>query len=189
MLPQHVARTAVTSLARAHTIIVKSGGKAGGRQRVTGVRNPTATINRVRCITRCICGTYSPRERVRVGFHQGKAASLSGVAQPGLWQSLTTRLGAELVYSKRFADHHRFTQQRVLKRHQSRQKKRQAEVIITRRKMHQLRFPKLDRRDLPVLFMHRRDRHRERRGRDLRDCVRKSVSASWILLLLSRTLE
>jgi len=39
-------------------------------------------------------------------------------------------LGAELVYAKRFADHHRFTQQEVLNAI-NRSKKRLAEVIIT----------------------------------------------------------
>ena len=40
------------------------------------------------------------------------------------------QLGAELVYTKRFADHHRFTQQEVLNA-VNRSKKRQAAAIIT----------------------------------------------------------
>ena len=61
------------------------------------------------------------------------------------------RLGAQLVYSKRFVDHHRFTQQEVLNA-VNRGKKRQATAIITTQK-DAVRFPKIDRRDLPIYFM------------------------------------
>lgn len=61
------------------------------------------------------------------------------------------KLGAELVASKRFADHHRFTQQEVLNVI-NRGKKRQAVLVLTTQK-DAVRFPKLDRRDLPIWFM------------------------------------
>ena len=53
--------------------------------------------------------------------------------------------------SLRFADHHRFSQQEILNAI-NRGKKRQAELIITTQK-DAVRFPKLDRRDLPIYFM------------------------------------
>jgi tetraacyldisaccharide 4'-kinase len=80
------------------------------------------------------------------------------------------KLGAELVYAKRFADHHRFSQQEILNAI-NRGKKRQAELIITTQK-DAVRFPKLDRRDLPILFM--RVEINIVSGADgFRDCVRK----------------
>ncbi|MDW8309348.1 MAG: tetraacyldisaccharide 4'-kinase, partial [Verrucomicrobiales bacterium] len=78
--------------------------------------------------------------------------------------------GAELVYSKRFADHHRFTQQEVLNVI-NRSKKRQAELIVTTQK-DAVRFPKLDRRDLPIYFM-RVEIRIVSGAEDFRDCVRK----------------
>ena len=80
-----------------------------------------------------------------------KVASLSGIAQPESFEQSLVKLGAELVYSKRFADHHRFTQQEVLNVI-NRGKKRQAEIILTTQK-DAVRFPKIDRRDLPIYFM------------------------------------
>jgi tetraacyldisaccharide 4'-kinase len=80
------------------------------------------------------------------------------------------KLGAELVYAKRFADHHRFTQQEILNAI-NRGKKRQAEIIITTQK-DAVRFPKLDRRDLPFLFM-RVEINIVSGADDFRDCVRK----------------
>jgi tetraacyldisaccharide 4'-kinase len=80
------------------------------------------------------------------------------------------QLQAELVYAKRFADHHRFTQQEILNAI-NRSKKRQAEAIITTQK-DAVRFPKLDRRDLPIYFM-RVEIKILSGANDFQDCVRK----------------
>ena len=80
-----------------------------------------------------------------------KIASLSGIAQPESFESKLSELGAEIVLARRFADHHRFTQQEVLEAI-NRGKKRRAELVLTTQK-DAVRFPKLDRRDLPVVFM------------------------------------
>ena len=97
-------------------------------------------------------------------------ASLSGIAQPESFEQSLVKQGAELVYSKRFADHHRFSQQEVLNAI-NRSKKRQAEVVITTQK-DAVRFPKIDRRDLPIYFM--RVEIRILSGADdFRDCVRR----------------
>ena len=97
-------------------------------------------------------------------------ASLSGIAQPESFEQSLVKLGAELVYSKRFADHHRFTQQEILNAI-NRSKKRQAEIIITTQK-DAVRFPKIDRRDLPIYFM-RVEIKILSGAKDFDDCVRK----------------
>src|SRR5207244_2973182 len=99
-----------------------------------------------------------------------KVASLSGIAQPESFEKSLAQLGAELVYSKRFADHHRFSQQEVLNVI-NRSKKRQAQVVITTQK-NAVRFPKLDRRDLPIYFM-RVEMKILRGAKDFQDCVRQ----------------
>ena len=99
-----------------------------------------------------------------------KVASLSGIAQPESFEKSLVSLGADLVYSKRFADHHRFTQQEVLNAI-NRCKKRQADTIITTQK-DAVRFPKLDRRDLSIYFM-RVEIKIVSGANDFEDCVRK----------------
>jgi len=74
------------------------------------------------------------------------------------------------VYSKRFADHHRFSQQEVINVI-NRSKKRQAHAIITTQK-DAVRFPKLDRRDLPIFFM-RVEIRIVRGATGFQDCVRQ----------------
>jgi len=99
-----------------------------------------------------------------------KVASLSGIALPESFEQSLVDLGAQLIYSKRFADHHRFTQQEILNAI-NRSKKRQAELIITTQK-DAVRFPKIDRRDLPIFFV--RVEIKIVNGADgFQDCVRK----------------
>ena len=101
---------------------------------------------------------------------QKKIASLSGIAQPESFERSLVKLGGELVYSKRFADHHRFSQQEVLNVI-NRSKKRQAHAIITTQK-DAVRFPKIDRRDLPIYFM-RVEIKILSGAKDFHDCVQK----------------
>ncbi len=171
LLPRGTLREPPSHLARANTIfITKSDGKTEElRRRITSL-NPTATL--IECV-------HSPMyledvftgERQTLDFIKSrKVGSLSGIAQPESFEHSLVTLGAELVYSKRFADHHRFSQQEILNAI-NRGKKRQAELIVTTQK-DAVRFPKLDRRDLPILFM--RVEINIVSGADgFRDCVRK----------------
>ena len=67
------------------------------------------------------------------------------------FESKLIDLGAEIVLARRFADHHRFDQQEILEAI-NRAKKRGATCLVTTQK-DAVRFPKLDRRDLPIFFM------------------------------------
>jgi tetraacyldisaccharide 4'-kinase len=110
-------------------------------------------------------------ERHGLDLLQGKKiASLSGIAQPESFEVSLQKLGGELVYSKRFADHHRFSQQEILNVI-NRSKKRQAQAIITTQK-DAVRFPKIDRRDLPFYFM-RVEIKILAGANDFEDCVRQ----------------
>jgi tetraacyldisaccharide 4'-kinase len=108
-------------------------------------------------------------ERHGLDFIEGKKiATLSGIAQPESFEQSLVKMGADLVYAKRFADHHRFTQQEMLNAI-NRAKKRQADIILTTQK-DAVRFPKLDRRDLPIYFM-RVEIKILSGAKDFQDCV------------------
>jgi tetraacyldisaccharide 4'-kinase len=110
-------------------------------------------------------------QRVDLSFLKGrKVSSLSGIAQPKSFEQSLVNLGAELVYARKFADHHRFTQLEVIKVI-NRSKKKLAEAIITTQK-DAVRFPKIDRRDLPIYFM-RVEIKILSGAEDFHDCVRK----------------
>jgi tetraacyldisaccharide 4'-kinase len=152
LLPRGTLREPASHLARAHTIfITKSDGNTAGLRARIAKHNPEAGV--IECVHHPLYfeDVFSG-ERQRLDLVKGrKVASLSGIAQPESFEQSLVKLGAELVYSKRFADHHRFTQQEVLNAI-NRGKKRQAEIIITTQK-DAVRFPKIDRRDLPIYFV------------------------------------
>lgn len=171
LLPRGTLREPPSHLARAHYIfITKSDGKTDELRRRISQLNPGAGI--IECIHHPLYfEDVFTAERHGLELLRGrKVASLSGIAQPESFEQSLVGLGAELVYSKRFADHHRFTQQEILNAI-NRGKKRQAELIVTTQK-DAVRFPKLDRRDLPIYFM-RVEIKILSGADDFQDCVRK----------------
>ncbi len=171
LLPRGTLREPPSHLARAQTIfITKSDGKTAElRERIAKFNSDAAIIE---CVHHPLyLEDVFTAERFELNILQKrKVASLSGIAQPESFEQSLAKLGAELVYSKRFADHHRFSQQEVLNAI-NRSKKRQAEVIITTQK-DAVRFPKIDRRDLTILFM-RVEIKIVSGANDFQDCVRK----------------
>jgi tetraacyldisaccharide 4'-kinase len=171
LLPRGTLREPPSHLARATDIfITKSDGNTEALRRRIAQFNPTAAV--IECVHHPLyLEDVFTGQRLGLDYFKGrKVASLSGIAQPESFEHSLVKLGAELVYSKRFADHHRFTQQEVLNAI-NRSKKRQAETIITTQK-DAVRFPKIDRRDLPIYFM--RVEIKIISGADgFQDCVRK----------------
>jgi tetraacyldisaccharide 4'-kinase len=171
LLPRGTLREPGSHLSRAGTIfITKSDGNTAALRARIAKHNPTAGI--IECIHHPLyLEDLFTSEKIELTTLKGtKVAALSGIAQPESFENSLIGLGAELVYSKRFADHHRFTQQEVLNA-VNRAKKRQATAIITTQK-DAVRFPKVDRRDLPIYFM-RVEIKIVTGAKDFNDCVRQ----------------
>ena len=171
MLPRGTLREPPSHLARASYIfLTKSDGKTEQLRERIGRHNRTAPI--IECVHHPLYfEDVFNGDRYDLSYLKGKkVASLSGIAQPESFEQSLVAQGAELVYAKRFADHHRFTQQEILNAI-NRAKKRQAELIITTQK-DAVRFPKIDRRDLPFLFM-RVEIKILSGAKDFQDCVRQ----------------
>ena len=171
LLPRGTLREPPAHLARASTIfITKSDGNTEALRRRIAQFNPNAGI--IECVHHPLYfEDVFTGERYNLELlKQKKIASLSGIAQPESFERSLVKLGGELVYSKRFADHHRFSQQEVLNVI-NRSKKRQAHAIITTQK-DAVRFPKIDRRDLSIYFM-RVEIKILNGADDFQDCVRK----------------
>jgi tetraacyldisaccharide 4'-kinase len=171
LLPRGTLREPPSHLSRASTIfITKSDGNTGA------LRARIAKLNSKAGIIECI---HQPLyfedvftgERHTLDLIKGRrVASFSGIAQPESFEKSLKAQNADLVYAKRFADHHRFTQQEVINAI-NRSKKKQAEMIITTQK-DAVRFPKIDRRDLPIYFM-RVEIKILTGAKDFHDCVRQ----------------
>jgi len=171
LFPRGTLREPHSHLSRAHTIfITKSDGKTSElRERINRLNSTAAVIE---CVHQPLYfEDVFTGERHSLEILQGKkVASLSGIAQPESFEQSLGKLGGELVYAKRFADHHRFSQQEILNTI-NRAKKRQADMIVTTQK-DAVRFPKIDRRDLPFYFM-RVEIKIVSGANDFQDCVAK----------------
>ena len=171
LLPRGTLREPPSHMARANYIfITKSDGKTEELRLRIAQFNPSAGL--IECIHRPLyLEDVFTGTRFELDYLQERrVAALSGIAQPESFEKILVSLCKGLVYSKRFADHHRFTQQEVLNAI-NRAKKRQAELIITTQK-DAVRFPKIDRRDLMICFM-RVEIEIRSGASDFQDCVRK----------------
>lgn len=171
MLPRGTLREPPGHLKRASYIfITKSDGQTDELRKRIAQHNPTAPI--IECIHHPLYfeDVFTGEQQTLEFVRSKRVATLSGIAQPESFERSVVALGSELVYAKRFADHHRFTQQEVLNAI-NRGKKRQAQIILTTQK-DAVRFPKIDRRDLPILFM-RVEIKILRGATDFQDCVRQ----------------
>ena len=153
MLPRGTLREAPESLKRAsHVFITKSNGSGSAELRAL-IRSYNPDVQIVECthhplyLQNVFTGERKPLELLK-GL---TVASLSGIAMPDGFEQSLGKLGAELVHSKQYADHHRYTQQEIITMI-NRSKKRNAQAIITTEK-DAVRFPKLDRVDVPIFFL------------------------------------
>src|SRR5947207_12579249 len=112
LLPRGTLREPPSHLARASTIFItkSDGNTAALRQRITQ-HNSNAGI--IECVHHPLYfEDVFTGERYDLGLlKEKKIASLSGIAQPESFERSLVSLGGDLVYSKRFADHHRLSQQ------------------------------------------------------------------------------
>jgi tetraacyldisaccharide 4'-kinase len=171
LLPRGTLREPPSHLARANVIfLTKSDGRTQALRQRIGELNSKARI--VECVHHPLYfEDVFNGDRHELQMLRGmKVASLSGIAQPESFEQSLVKLGCDLVFTRRFADHHRFNQQEVLKVI-NRAKKRGASMVITTQK-DAVRFPKLDRRDLPICFMRVEIKIIEG-AQDFRDCVRQ----------------
>jgi len=80
-----------------------------------------------------------------------KIGAVCGIAIPESFESGLTRLGAEIVYSRHYADHHRFNPGEI-ENAMARTRARGGHALITTEK-DAVRFPLVTRRDLPIYFL------------------------------------
>ena len=91
-------------------------------------------------------------ERKELSFLKGRdVAAISGIAAPKGFEDELLRQGARVLYHKRYADHHRYTQQEILDVINKGIQRGVAAVITTEKDA--VRFPRIERRDLPIYFL------------------------------------
>ncbi|HEY0257938.1 MAG TPA: tetraacyldisaccharide 4'-kinase, partial [Candidatus Methylacidiphilales bacterium] len=153
LLPRGLLREPPEQLRRANIIFIT---KCDGTD-LTSLREELHRYNRHAEIVEC---AHKPLHLEEIFTQEIKPLSylqdlrigtISGIARPESFEDGLRRLGVELIYSRRYADHHRFSENEVAKMFE-RSKARGARAVITTEK-DSVRFPRLGKRPLPIYFL------------------------------------
>ena len=153
LLPRGILREPIRNIKRAGFIFITKSNGDGAEELKRTLRqyNPHAEISECRHAAKYLQNVYTG-ERQPLSFLQGlDLAAVSGIASPKGFEDELVRLGARVNYHKRFADHHRYKQQEIIEAI-NKGLQREARALITTEK-DAVRFPLLERRDLPVYFL------------------------------------
>ncbi len=155
VLPLGLLREPVEHIGRADYIFLT---KSDGSHKLVHLKNFLRRHNRRAEIIECchkpvhLEDVYDRGRRQPLELLKGKRiASVSGIACPSSFDEFLLRLGGKLVHKSHFADHHRYRQQEMID-FVNEAKDKGAELILTTEK-DAVRMPRLDRRDLPILFL------------------------------------
>lgn len=153
LLPCGILREPVRNIRRAGFIFITKSNGDGAQELKNELRshNPTAEISECRHCARYVQDVFT-RERKPLNYLEGlEIAAISGIAAPQSFEQELSRLGAKVLYHKRFADHHRYSQQEIIEVI-NRGISRGARAVLTTEKDF-VRFPIMERLDLPVCFL------------------------------------
>jgi tetraacyldisaccharide 4'-kinase len=170
VLPRGILREPVKNIRRADFIFITKSDGAGGNELRTRLRalNPRAEIIECHHCARYLQNIFSA-ERRELDYLKGlRIAVVSGIAAPGGFEKELQQRGATIVNNNRFADHHRYTQQEIIDIINAGREKN-ADAIVTTEK-DAVRFPKLERRDVPIYFL-RVDIEISSGYEDFRECI------------------
>ena len=172
LLPRGLLREAPEQLRRAHIIFIT---KCDGRD-LSELRAELRRYNSHADFVEC---AHKPIHLEEISTHEIKpleflkelrVGAISGIARPESFEEALRKLGADIIFARRYADHHRFSEGEIM-RMLERSKTRGARALITTEK-DIVRFPPRDQAPPAGLFPSRRDRDHPR-ARCLRQ-VRRS---------------
>jgi tetraacyldisaccharide 4'-kinase len=171
LLPRGTLREPHRNLARADYIFITKANPEGNEDLRELIRKHNTRAEIIECGHKPLYfqSVYDKEDRKPLDFVRGrKVASICGIALPDGFEQGLVKLGADLIYNKQYADHHRYSQQEILNMI-NRSRRRFAELILTTEK-DAVRFPKLDRVDVPIYFL-RVEIEIIRGAKDFNDCV------------------
>jgi len=152
-LPRGTLREPVGNIRRATVVFIT---KCDGRDNSAlkeqlRTLNPRAEIVECSHRTKYLQNVFTDERRPLEYLHDLDVAVISGIAAPEGFEHAVMSHGARVVYRERFEDHHRYTQQQILDVI-NKSRELQVSAIITTEK-DAVRFPKIDRRDIPLFFL------------------------------------
>ncbi|MBU0679041.1 MAG: tetraacyldisaccharide 4'-kinase [Verrucomicrobia bacterium] len=153
VLPRGILRERIKNIKRAGFIFITKSNGDGAVELKARLRqlNPHAEISECRHCPRYLQNVFTGERRPLDALKDAKVAAVSGIAVPKGFEDTLARLGAHVLYHKRYADHHRYSQQEVIDVI-NRGIQKDVDMLITTEK-DAVRFPFIERRDLPIFFL------------------------------------
>lgn len=153
LLPRGTLREPPRNLRRASYIFITKSTGEPNDDLVQRIRRYNRTAEIIECahkplhLQNVLTGEQLPLERLRDTY----IGSICGIAAPESFEDGLRKLGARLELSKRYTDHHRYTEAE-LNGFITRCVRRDLEMIVTTEK-DAVRFPRLTRTDVPIYFL------------------------------------
>ncbi|HEX8312384.1 MAG TPA: tetraacyldisaccharide 4'-kinase, partial [Chthoniobacteraceae bacterium] len=154
LLPRGTLREPPSNLRRASYIFITKSKPGGNAELIERIRLYNRTAEIIECAHRPLYLQHLyTGEQLPLAWLEGKyVGAISGIAQPESFEGGLTGLGAKLEITKRFADHHRFTDQEM-REFLARCLRRDLDAVITTEK-DSVRFPaKVEQLDVPIYFL------------------------------------
>src|SRR3954467_12429357 len=153
LLPRGTLREPPRNLRRASYIFITKSTGEPNDELIKRIRRYNRTAEIIECAPRplhlqdVLTGEQVPLERLRNTY----IGSICGIAAPESFEAGLQKLGARLELSKRYTDHHRYTEA-VLNSFITRCVRRDLEMIVTTEK-DAVRFPRLAKTEVPIYFL------------------------------------
>ena len=153
LLPRGTLREPPRNLRRASYIFITKSTGEPNDELIQRIRRYNRTAEIIECAHRplhlqnVLTGEQVPLERLRDTY----IGSICGIAAPESFEDGLQKLGARLELSKRYTDHHRYTEAE-LNSFITRCVRRDLEMIVTTEK-DAVRFPRLTKSDVPIYFL------------------------------------
>ena len=153
LLPRGTLREPPRNLRRASYIFITKSTGEPNDQLIKRIRRYNRTAEIIECahqplhLQNILTGEVVPLERLRDIY----VGSICGIAAPESFEGGLQKLGARLELSKRYTDHHRYTEAE-LNSFITRCIRRDLEMIVTTEK-DAVRFPRLAKTEVPIYFL------------------------------------
>ena len=153
LLPRGTLREPITNLKRAHYIFITKSSELGAKKLRKAIRQFNSRAEIIECAHQPLYlqDVFTGERHPLKTLEHLNVAAVSGIAVPESFEDGLRALGANIAYAKRYADHHRYSQQEIINMI-NRSLKRGAAAILTTEK-DAVRFPKIDRRDIPIYYL------------------------------------
>ena len=153
LLPRGTLREPPDNLRRASYIFITKSAPDGNEELIKRIRKYNRTAEIIECTHKPLYlkHVYNGEKRPLDYLTDRYVGAISGIAAPESFENALSKLGAKVLVTKRYADHHYYSE-REITHFLRRCVRRDLDAVITTEK-DAVRFPKLEQLELPIYYL------------------------------------